>query len=173
MVPAGGEYWTALQAALDGGHLEIVKLLLANGVDPNAQGVFFVLPIPQIQAELIHAGGRYGTALQTAANRGYLEVVKQLVEKGADLNFQGAVLFLISKIYADLIPAGGKYGTALHAALVGGNFEIVAILLEMGADPNVQGASLVIPRVCDEHVTCRRCIRHGTPNSSGPAKFEP
>jgi ankyrin repeat protein len=42
-VPAGGEYGTALQAALFHGSLEIVKLLLDKGADPNAEGASFVI----------------------------------------------------------------------------------------------------------------------------------
>jgi ankyrin repeat protein len=38
MVPAGGEYGTALHAALDRGNLEIVTLLLEKGANPNVQG---------------------------------------------------------------------------------------------------------------------------------------
>jgi ankyrin repeat protein len=34
----GDFYGNALQAASDGGHIEIVKLLLAQGADVNAQG---------------------------------------------------------------------------------------------------------------------------------------
>ena len=32
------EDWTALHAAADKGHLEVVKVLLANGADANAKG---------------------------------------------------------------------------------------------------------------------------------------
>jgi ankyrin repeat protein len=34
----GGQYGNALQAASNGGHKEIVKLLLERGADVNAQG---------------------------------------------------------------------------------------------------------------------------------------
>jgi ankyrin repeat protein len=38
MANQGGKYGTALQAALIGGNLDIVKLLLEKAGDPNAQG---------------------------------------------------------------------------------------------------------------------------------------
>jgi ankyrin repeat protein len=88
---------------LDRGHPEIAKLLLEEGVDLNAQGVF-VIQIPQTYTDLLHADGKYGTALLAASNRGYLEVVRLLLEKGADPNFQGVFfVLLIPLMNSDLI----------------------------------------------------------------------
>ncbi|EXU98136.1 ankyrin repeat protein, partial [Metarhizium robertsii] len=64
----------------------------------------------------------YGNALQAASFRGHLEIVKLLLDKGADVNAQG-----------------GLYGTTLHAASSGGHLEIVQLLLDKGADVNAQG----------------------------------
>uniref|UniRef100_A0A8H7N165 GPI inositol-deacylase winged helix domain-containing protein n=1 Tax=Bionectria ochroleuca TaxID=29856 RepID=A0A8H7N165_BIOOC len=67
----GGRYRNALQAALEGGHLEIVKFLLDKGADVNEKG------------------GEYGDALHAALERGYDEIVQLLLDKGADVNAQG------------------------------------------------------------------------------------
>ncbi|KAJ6631778.1 hypothetical protein B0H10DRAFT_1719533, partial [Mycena sp. CBHHK59/15] len=48
------------------GHVEIVRLLLEKGADPNA------------------LGGSYGSAIQAASDTGHLEIVKLLIETGAD-----------------------------------------------------------------------------------------
>ena len=42
-MPLAGEYGTALHAASIGGNLEIVKLLLENGADPNVEGASLVI----------------------------------------------------------------------------------------------------------------------------------
>jgi ankyrin repeat protein len=49
----GGDYGNALQAALDGGHKAVVRLLLEKGVDVNADG------------------GDYGNALEVASQGGH------------------------------------------------------------------------------------------------------
>ena len=53
---ARGDYGTALQAASDGRHDQIVQRLLEKGADVNAQG------------------GRYCTALQAASVRGHDQI---------------------------------------------------------------------------------------------------
>jgi ankyrin repeat protein len=64
-----------------GGHEEIVKLLLEEGADVNAQR------------------GPYGNALYAASSKGHEKIVKLLLENGADVNAQG-----------------GPYSNALYAA---------------------------------------------------------
>jgi hypothetical protein len=44
MVPAGGQYGTALPAAVFEGSPELVTLLLEKEAGPNIQGVRFVIP---------------------------------------------------------------------------------------------------------------------------------
>ena len=64
-----------------------------------------------------------GTPLRNAAVGGHMEIVKLLLERGADAN----------------LPEEGiaPRGHALHAAVCSGHIEIVKLLLERGAHPNV------------------------------------
>ncbi|KAJ5099403.1 hypothetical protein N7532_006404 [Penicillium argentinense] len=67
-------------------------------------------------------GGRYGNALQAAADKGHEKLVQTLLDRGADIKAQG-----------------GVYGNALQAASEGGHKKIVQMLLDRGTDVNAQG----------------------------------
>lgn len=73
-----------------------------------------------------------GFALQTAAEHNHIDVVKLLLERGADINRLST-------------HDGMAAGTALQAAVENGNEEIVDVLLEHGADPNAGGGDNKYP----------------------------
>ena len=107
----GGRYENAaLQAASAEGHEQIVKLLLDNGANVDAQC------------------GSYGSALQAASAKGHEQIVKLLLDNGANVNAQG-----------------GIFGSALYAASANRHGQIIGLLYDNGAN--------VDPR--DEYQTAR------------------
>ena len=72
--------------------------------------------------------GNTGTALTEAASTGQTDVVKDLLDKGADVNERGA--------------CGSERGvTALWCAAQGGHIEVVKVLVERGADVNARSTT--------------------------------
>ncbi|KAJ7867409.1 ankyrin repeat-containing domain protein [Mycena olivaceomarginata] len=162
MVPAGGEYGTALQAASYRGNLEVVALLLKKGADPNAQGGEYgtalqaasLHDIMRCATEWVPTGGRFSRSDDPVMDQKYLKIITLLLNKGADPNAQCGeygtalqaasyrgnleVVALLLEKGADPNAQAGEYGTALQAASYRGNLEVVVLLLEKGADPNAQ-----------------------------------
>ncbi|KAJ3281701.1 hypothetical protein HK104_011321, partial [Borealophlyctis nickersoniae] len=113
----------ALCRAADGGHLDIVKLLLDEGVDLHAH---------------------CDEALSAAAENGHLEVVSLLLERGVDLHARGDEAFRVAASWghvevvrlflgngADVHARGNE---ALRTAARMAHMDMVGLLLEKGAD---------------------------------------
>ena len=130
----GGKYGNVLQAAVSRDRTEVAQLLLDEGAVINAQGGEYgdvfqaevsydrTAAVRLLDKGAVNAQGRrYGNSLQAVAH-GRTEVVRLLLDKGADVNAQG-----------------GRYGNALQAAAYCGNVEVAQLLLDRGADVNLQG----------------------------------
>ena len=93
----------SIQTAARKGNLKEVERQLALGVNVNSRH-FFTRDTPLIEA----------------AYNGHVEIVKLLIDRGADVNLKGEAW----------------YGP-LHAAAMGGHAEVVKLLLDNGADVNI------------------------------------
>ncbi|KAJ7208577.1 ankyrin repeat-containing domain protein [Mycena pura] len=119
----------ALSAAADGGHIEIVRLLISSGADINERGYESALVAACLGGHLDIvslviancAPVPMGRALQAAAARGAIDIVRLLLEKNADVN---------EPDYWD--------GTALQAAISSFHIDIEFLLIE-GADVKSNG----------------------------------
>lgn len=138
---------TPLYYATDKGYLEVAKILLERGADPNIRcsnshgptritrammkgDLELVMSLlsrnsfPNIQEDYIEYDS---TPLHHATKNGYLELAELLLEKNADPNVQDDK---------------GYGSTPLHYATRNGNMELVKLLLENNADPNFQDDGL-------------------------------
>ncbi|HEY1174064.1 MAG TPA: ankyrin repeat domain-containing protein [Verrucomicrobiae bacterium] len=132
---------TPLMHAAMGGHLEIVKQLLAAGADHKAKDRF-IMPS--------EGGGE--TPLHHAIRGKHHEVVRALIAAGAKVNSKSggdtALRVAVGKGDAKLVqtllesganPNGHKDGfTAMGGAVMNNRVEIARLLLGMGADPDYQ-----------------------------------
>ncbi|KAH8834285.1 ankyrin repeat-containing domain protein, partial [Flagelloscypha sp. PMI_526] len=136
----GYQQETMLNSAAAFGLLDFLKAcLITSPWNDDALGSALIAAVDSTRASLftlpcchllLHHGARVEycrdnrNALQTAAYTQNLEIVKFLLENGADVN-----------------ATRGKYGTALQAAVFSGDLEIASILLEWGADINAPGGT--------------------------------
>ncbi|MCC7123683.1 MAG: ankyrin repeat domain-containing protein [Acidobacteria bacterium] len=113
------EGWTALHAASRSGHIDVVRLLIDHGADPNAR-----------------EAGDDTLPLHWAAAQGHLDVVRALVEAGSDVHGVGDEHQLEVIGWATLYRASGEppadFSADRHA--------IVALLLERGARHHIFSA---------------------------------
>lgn len=107
LIAKGADYDISVAAKL--GHYERVKELLDR--DPSLAN-----RIP------LHDGYYSGLPLRNAAGGGYMEIVKLLLEYGADSNQPE--------------PGIAPWGSALHAAISRHHWDIVKLLLQRGANAN-------------------------------------
>ncbi len=168
----------ALFKACANGSFELVKILVEAGADINIKDSEGTTPlyavfggdVSQIIPYLISKGadaneliGQPGySALHNACRQGYLNVVKALVDAGADINKKTTnvftPLYIASEAYHSEIVNylilkganinevnGSKHDTALHSACSTGFFGIVKILVDSGADVNKKNADGVTP----------------------------
>jgi ankyrin repeat protein len=134
----------ALLGAAKQGNLDILKLALQAGIDPNTS---------QLETS---RNPRHKTALMFAAERGHLKIVEHLILAGVDVNLSDrpgkklgktplmyAAEYGYAKIVGLLLRSGAmvdaqnKRGqTALYYAVLENKVKCVGILLEFGADPH-------------------------------------
>jgi len=126
---SGGYYATPCVAALAGRHFELARLLHCNGSSVNVR-ILGISPL--------HSASRFGD----------LEIIRTLIEYGADINAQNDV-----------------GATPLHWATRGEHPEVVCVLLEQSADPNISrwdGATPLHSAVEVESAAIVRLLRdHG------------
>ncbi|KAK5747553.1 hypothetical protein LTR17_000196 [Elasticomyces elasticus] len=168
---------SALADACIGGHEGIVRMLIDGGADVNASGgsalqmsaglgkVALMQKLLKHGAKTNAQGGLYGSALIAACVRtvdktdpddGVLQVVRLLVENGADVNYSHdddypnalyveagnghvRVVQLLIEYGANVNAVGGQDGNALNTALANGHESTAQLLLAHGADINLDG----------------------------------
>jgi hypothetical protein len=121
----------ALVLAIENCSWTVMRVLVANGADPNTTGTGFghvleaaswkgdivlVQSLLDAGAEVGVEAGHYGNALQAAAWNGHEDTVTLLLHRGADVN-----------------APGGHYGSALQAASWAGHRAMVKLLISHGA----------------------------------------
>ena len=146
--------------ASEAGLGDVVRVLLEDGADVNAEGgdndsalqiasieghEEIVKMLLQHGADVNAEGGDNDSALQIASFEGHEEIVKMLLQHGADVNAQGG------------------HGTALQMASTAGHEAIVEMLLEKGADVDLYDeiSALFLASSEDHEAIVKMLLEHG------------
>jgi len=123
---------TALYRATEGGDVEVIRSLLAEGANPNINGMGFTPFL--VAAGVTPAAGGGGSAPNTT-------LLDLMLEHGANVNTQvtGTRSYSMRVSYN---PPPNKEGmSALHGAVQAGRPDLVRYLLEKGAAPELVDAN--------------------------------
>lgn len=112
----------------------IARLLLGRGAEITIHAAVAlgdgarVRELVQAEPELVRRIGRSGGLLSLAVNHGQLEIVRLLLDLGADVDER--------IVLEELETPTPSWGTPLWYAALAGRLEIAELLLDRGADPN-------------------------------------
>ena len=149
---------TPLHYAVWDGYLQIVEILLANEVDPNAKNNFEKTPLHYVvmKGAFLPSRKDFDPGLHSALWSRYKDIIEALIAGGADPNSKDNLgttplylamsigdkaLILIENLIAGGADPDSKdkwNGTPLHSAAYLGHTGSVKILLANDADPNVK-----------------------------------
>lgn len=146
----------------------LVKYLLENGADPNANlrgGIQSALEVAASSSglDIINALIKSGatvkgrSALWVAAREGREDILHALLDAGAEVNAAPD-----NEDVYDNMRQMDDWGTALHAAAGSGRSNIVSLLLERGAPKHVRNAKGLVPeQVAGSrgHLECAELLR--------------
>ena len=166
---------TPLHYAILGGHVEVAKYLIDNGAQFSVKNKKNQTPLDlavkekkfELACYLIDKGAQIKDAtnpylMHTAVFHNQIELTKQLIAKGADINELGAngytplhvavgkgnvemVRFLVGQKGANVSAQDEQGNTPLYYAVKNKNLELVRILLQHGAKVDVKNRNSVTP----------------------------
>jgi ankyrin repeat protein len=133
-----GDHVTPILVAAINGHFDLVSYLLDNGADPTLPSIGGVTPLyavvnVQWQPRSFYPQPRAYLQQKT----GYLDLMKQLLDKGADPNARTNRNTWFTQYNFDLLRTDDSGATPFWRAAYASDIAAMKLLLQYGADPNI------------------------------------
>jgi ankyrin repeat protein len=135
---AAGDQTTPIVVAAINGHFDLVSYLLDQGADPNLASIGGVTPLyavvnVQWQPRSFYPQPRAYLQQKT----GYLDLMKKLLDKGADPNVRTNRNTWFTQYNFDLLRTDDSGATPFWRSAYASDIAAMKLLLQYGADPNI------------------------------------
>ena len=135
------DYNWAMAYAAEGGHIEIVKLMLekgANNYNLSMENAAYGGHMEIVKLMLEKGANDYNRAMEAAALSGHMEIVRLMLEKGANY-YDWAMETAAGNGHIEIVrlmleKGANDYNSAMSEAAYRGQIEIVRLMLEKGAN---------------------------------------
>jgi ankyrin repeat protein len=136
--PSAGDKTTPLLMAVINGHFDLARTLLEKGANPNTQSMNGVTPLYGVLNVEWAPKALYPQPRAHMQQKvGYLELMKQLLDKGADPNARLKMKVWYSGYSFDLSGVDEIGASAFWRAAYASDVAAMRMLVAAGADPNV------------------------------------
>ena len=129
---------TPLICAIEHKNLDLFKFLLHKGADIHSKSkMWYIFNIIVTKSQSLATSNKQ-TALHSAAKEGILDIVKCLLDKGADVHVKSKICAFLTFSYLWQLNIASNGETPLHIAARHGNLDVVRLLLNQGSDIHIK-----------------------------------
>ncbi len=136
--PNPGDHMTPLLIAIVNGHFDLAKVMVEKGASPSQPSANGVTPLFAVLNVYWAPKSQYpGPKTYQQQRIGYLELMKSLLDKGADVNARVRYKVWYQAYNSDFAGVDESGATPFWRAAYANDVDAMKMLMSYGADPNI------------------------------------